>query len=655
MNRLTLTVISLSVWLMASSQIKIEPVSVSASRIEMPAKETGKAVKVLKSEDIARLPVQSFDELLYYVAGVNSNSRFGFGVQSDIGLRGSTFSQVLVLVDEQRINDPLTGHFNSNLPIPLSEIEQIEVIPGPAAVSYGPDAVGGVIHIKTKAYSNIQEGQYLKFSGEAGLGAYGTAYVDAAGQSKLNKTGISFGLRSVEADGEPYVNPNFSFGSGADSLKHTFFDLKTATASITHSGNNWSTYFRGAVEMRSFNAQYFYTASAFDESEEVVSSYWAQSLSELRTENGKWMLNMGLKVNSDSFVFNPAFAANVHTTRRLNSTLSYRSVGDQFTWQAGIQSDLMDIESTDRGNHDRSSFGLFGIGRYQWEKLDVNGGLRVEYSELIGTQVLPQINAVYPIGKGLIRASVGRSIRQADFTEAYVSNNIPQLLPGRNAGNPDLAAETSWSAELGTDINWQHYQSNTKTSYHSFVFRTTFFYRASADLVDFVVTNSNQIDNLDNLAPNSEYLYARNIGETSTVGNESSFEWRWTNLNQLKTGLNLNYTWLLTNAPEETASKYLANHPIHQASAVGFIQLMDWRLTASNYFAIRDRESIDAIQALVPEQVNVTNLKLRWSPLDSPAGVFVSLRNAFDAQYQEILGARMPGRWWMAGIQWNIE
>lgn len=653
MCRLIVAFVFVGLLAASSAQVLIEPVSVSASRIEMPANETGKAVKVLEQEDIARLPVQSFDELLYYVAGVNSNSRFGFGVQSDIGLRGSTFSQVLVLLDEQRINDPLTGHFNSNLPIPLSEIDRIEVIPGPAAVSYGPDAVGGVIHIKTKAFTRINGPDYLLFSGESGLGSYGSAYVDVASQSKLGNWGVSVGMRSVESDGEQYENPNHSPTSFNDSIKQTWFDLKNATASLSYSGSNWSTLVRGALDIRSFNAQYFYTASAFDESEESITGYWAQSLTQVKTENGKWTLNAGYKQNSDSFSFNPLFAANVHTTRRLNSTLFYQSAGNPFTWQVGVQSDLMDIESSDRGNHQRASTGLFGNGRYKLNKLDLNGGLRLEYSEVLGLQVLPQLNASYPYKNATLRASVGRSIRQADFTEGYVSYKIPQLLPGRNAGNPDLRSESSYSAELGTDISWTLVRSGK--SHHSLTVRTTVFYRGSTNLIDFVPTNSDNIDNLPNLMPDSEYLYARNIGETTTIGNETSLEWRWTNLNQWKLGGNLNYTFLQTSSPNSEASKYIANHPTHQASGLVFAQWMGWRLTLTNYFAIRDKESVDAINGQVPEQLNVTNLKLRWMPLYKSTGVFVLCRNIADTQYQEILGARMPGRWWMVGLNWNLE
>ena len=101
---------------------------------------------------------------------MNINSRGGFGVQADIGMRGSTFSQVLILLDNVRMNDPLTAHFNSNIPIAKSEIGIIEVIKGPSSASYGSDAVGGVIHIKSKSYLQKSNEKQIDFNGEVGIG-----------------------------------------------------------------------------------------------------------------------------------------------------------------------------------------------------------------------------------------------------------------------------------------------------------------------------------------------------------------------------------------------------------------------------------------------------------------------------------------------------
>ena len=95
----------------SSARIIRHTTVVSSNRLQDKYKETGKTVVVLTSKDIEQYAVNSIEDLLQDVAGVNLNSRGGFGVQSDIGLRGSTFSQVLVLIDNQRLNDGLTGHF----------------------------------------------------------------------------------------------------------------------------------------------------------------------------------------------------------------------------------------------------------------------------------------------------------------------------------------------------------------------------------------------------------------------------------------------------------------------------------------------------------------------------------------------------------------
>ena len=55
------------------------------------------------------------------------------GIQTDFSLRGSTFQGVLILIDGQRVNDPQTGHHNSDIPLTLEDIKRIEVIPGLAS------------------------------------------------------------------------------------------------------------------------------------------------------------------------------------------------------------------------------------------------------------------------------------------------------------------------------------------------------------------------------------------------------------------------------------------------------------------------------------------------------------------------------------------
>jgi len=67
-------------------------------------------------------------------------------------VRGLTGYQVLLMVDDLRLNDSLTrvgGSASLNLVDPES-IDYVEVIRGPASVLYGSDALGGVVHVRTQ-------------------------------------------------------------------------------------------------------------------------------------------------------------------------------------------------------------------------------------------------------------------------------------------------------------------------------------------------------------------------------------------------------------------------------------------------------------------------------------------------------------------------
>ena len=124
--------------------------------------------------------------------------------------------------------------------------------------------------------------------------------------------------------------------------------------------------------------------------------------------------------------------------------------------------------------------------------------------------MVPQLNASYKMNKLVLRSSLGRSIRQADFTERFTSYKLSNLTPGRNVGNPDLEAESSYNFDIGADV---YLSENLQYS-------NTLFFRQSSNLIDYTLTNSDAIVNLTNLQANSDYLYAKNISNSTTWGNE---------------------------------------------------------------------------------------------------------------------------------------
>src|SRR5690606_38007295 len=71
------------------------------------------------------------------------------GAQANIGIRGGSFDQTLMLINGIKLTDPQTGHHMMNIPVPLQGIQSIEGIKGPASRIYGQNAYAGAINITT--------------------------------------------------------------------------------------------------------------------------------------------------------------------------------------------------------------------------------------------------------------------------------------------------------------------------------------------------------------------------------------------------------------------------------------------------------------------------------------------------------------------------
>lgn len=118
-NIFFITVLSVLATTVYGQQLELDPVTITASLQPVSASATGRNILVIKGDQFSKLPVHSIDELLRYLPGIEVQMRGPMGAQSDLVLRGRTFQQVLVIIDGIRINDPNTGHFNSNCSISI--------------------------------------------------------------------------------------------------------------------------------------------------------------------------------------------------------------------------------------------------------------------------------------------------------------------------------------------------------------------------------------------------------------------------------------------------------------------------------------------------------------------------------------------------------
>jgi iron complex outermembrane receptor protein len=179
----------------------------------------------------------------------------------------------------------------------------------------------------------------------------------------------------------------------------------------------------------------------------------------------------------------------------------------------------------------------------------------------------------------------------------------------------------------------------------------TVFYRSSSNLIDYTLTNSNNITNADNLQPDELYLYAMNIEQSSAAGVEFLTDATENLGNNRSVGVQAGYTYIRTTSNNEEPSKYIANHPKHQVN-LGLRYSTRWgSVHTENSYRVRSGEFAEAIGGDVPDGYFISNLNLQATPGWSPATIYVQVMNLTDTQYQEILGAPMPGRWVMGGLK----
>src|ERR1041385_8335362 len=124
-----------------------EEIIVTGTFEPIPLSEANRSVLSL---DTQQEPFyNSVIDYLHLDSSIDLRERGVDGVQSDLSIRGSSFSQSLVLLNGLRINDAQSGHHDMDIPIPLEAISRVEVLHGAGSTLYGADAVGGAVNFIT--------------------------------------------------------------------------------------------------------------------------------------------------------------------------------------------------------------------------------------------------------------------------------------------------------------------------------------------------------------------------------------------------------------------------------------------------------------------------------------------------------------------------
>ena len=613
---------------------ELDPVTISASLTPNQLSKTGRNIIVINGEALRKYPVNSVDELLRYLPGIEVQSRGPMGTQSNITLRGGTFQQVLVVLDGMRLNDPLTGHFNSYFPIAPEEIDRIEILKGASSSVYGTEAVGGVIHIITKTFSGIKNKKIQSVTAQLSSGQFGLRNGQAGFTFNNNKTIFSGGLLQNNAEGQ--------------TLRGTkgFFNLSTLSLSAKHFFNeHFSLAYRTAYDDRNFNAQNFYTQLIIDTANERVISRWHQFSAQYKKGKHSIQLSGAYKNASDKFQLRKTSASNTNRSTLAQLLLLHHfQINENTSLQSGLQWIDRAVKSNNRGNHQITTAGAFILLHHRiGNHFTINPSVRTDWNARSGWEFIPQLNLSYRTGNFQLRGSAGKTTREPDFTERF-NNYQPALVSaGNRIGNPFLEAETSFSYEAGVDYFGI---KGLKVS-------GGWFQRFHTGLIDYVLTGYNNMPRQVNLVPGASYSLAKNIARVNTRGAELDLLYQKKISDKQSLVLQIGAVRMNSLSSDTVPSLYISNHASFLLNFSLLYQYQNISISTNGLYKERLPQSRTGFVEISPSYY-LMNLRIEYSFSDKQISAFAQADNLLNRRYADILGTVMPSRWLMGGIKISL-
>jgi len=191
----------------AATAPQLRETVVTATRVAQPLSDLVGDVSIVDREAIEASGATGVADVLARLPGMQIVRNGGQGSSGSVFVRGAESRFTAVYLDGVRIDSQSTGGAVWEQ-IPLSQIDRIEVLRGPAAAVYGSDAVGGVIQLFTRK----GEGAPAPYVG-VGLGNRGTRTVQAGVSGGNDRVDYSVGLSHERSDGfnsrpGPSYNPD---------------------------------------------------------------------------------------------------------------------------------------------------------------------------------------------------------------------------------------------------------------------------------------------------------------------------------------------------------------------------------------------------------------------------------------------------------------
>ncbi|MCD4770139.1 MAG: TonB-dependent receptor [Bacteroidales bacterium] len=582
--------------------IDLKEIIIKENRIQLPLSGKPSSITVLDSRSFDNVPGLDFTDLLHTVAGVDIRSRGVNGIQNDVSIRGSSFDQVLLLINGIKVSDPQTGHHTFNLPVDLNAIDHIEIYKGPAARVFGQNAFAGAINIITRIPSdnvsvNALAGDFGLFGGNVSTSFGNIDFRNLISISHNRSTGYKYNT--------DYNLTNLFYQS------EIFTDAGPVSIIV-------------GISDRDFGANGFYASPDYkDQYESVRTAITAISfVPEIKNKNVTVTNRIYWRQNRDEYLFirsDPDFYRNIHTTNVTGVDINFLITTRLGVTGAGVDFSNPGIRSNRLGNRSRFVSTLFLDHRFVLtdNKLSITPGLQVNLFSDFKNSILPGVDIGFDLSPGIMLfANSGYTYRVPTYTDLHYEDPV-------NTSNPDLQPEYAFSNEVGIKSK----------RLNGVTFQANYFHRRSTNMIDRTKEHIN-----DKWRPENINTI---IFDGLDISTHLDFTGLTTVLNSVITSIDLSYCFINSEVIDELPeySKFEFENLRNQAAAtinLQYLKGLNHSISYRNY----DRVNMNDY-SLIDSRISWRNKNLK---------IFMDITNILNTMYRETNFVIMPGRWVKLGI-----
>jgi vitamin B12 transporter len=607
-----LSVVSLAVAASVQAQgLEIDPVVVSATRMEQPLSQVLSSVSVITRQDIEKAQAATLADLLQGEAGFEFGRNGGPGTVTSFFLRGQNSANVALMIDGVRVQPDSIGSLTQT-DLPLSQIERIEVLRGGAGALYGDAAIGGVINVFTRK----GKGNMTPY-GSVSYGTYNTRDMSVGYGGELDGKSLDLNAGATKSDGFSSMNKQQN--------------TSTDPADNGYSKSNASLRFENQLsqDLRlGVRAATATSATSYDKND--VNAY------SLKTTNDTYSVYARLQMNADWFSTLDVAQANLKyedlkngnpypsssfTSSYLNGKQNAIRWGNVYEFskahKASFGLDVLKDDYDTSGTHgyviNRNTKGYFGGLTSVFNDLTLQANVRRD-----------QIDIDYTAYGSLSNAAIGAT--STLLGAGYQLNSAWKLTGTTSTG---FRAPTAYDISTNALVKQEEFKSEEAGVVYSDL-------DTYARMVYFKTTTQSAIGYDTNYA-------AVNIGETRVDGVEANVRTNWRG-HRIKLSLVKQDPWSVTD------HEPLGRRARHFGSADISRPWMGYEVGARFYAAGERKDSHYNTHMLAGYSTWAFYASRK---IDNAWSARVKLENAFDRQYQLAYGYNTPGRGIYATLQYQ--